>query len=32
VEDRAIAIAEFIRLSEMLGIPLTKAQKAKLAA
>src|SRR5574343_910761 len=30
--DRAIAIAEFIRLSEMLAVPLTKAQKAKLAA
>lgn len=32
MEDRAIAIAEFIRLSEMLAVPLTKAQKAKLAA
>ena len=30
--DRAIAVAEFIRLSEMLSVPLTKAQKAKLAA
>ena len=30
--DRAIAIAEFIRLSELLAVPLTKAQKAKLAA
>lgn len=30
--DRAIAIAEFIRLSELLEVPLTKAQKAKLAA
>lgn len=30
--ERAIAIAEFIRLSEMLAVPLTKAQKAKLAA
>jgi len=30
--DRAIAIAEFIRLAEMLAVPLTKAQKAKLAA
>lgn len=30
--DRAIAIAEFIRLSELLNVPLTKAQKAKLAA
>ena len=29
--DRAIAIAEFIRLSELLAVPLTKAQKAKLA-
>lgn len=32
MEDRAIAIAEFIRLSELLAVPLTKAQKAKLAA
>lgn len=32
MEDRAIAIAEFIRLSEMLAVPLTKAQKAKLVA
>ena len=32
MEDRAIAIAEFIRLSELLNVPLTKAQKAKLAA
>lgn len=32
MEDRAIAIAEFIRLAEMLAVPLTKAQKAKLAA
>jgi hypothetical protein len=30
--DRAIAIAEFIRLAELLAVPLTKAQKAKLAA
>lgn len=30
--ERSIAIAEFIRLSEMLAVPLTKAQKAKLAA
>jgi len=30
--ERAVAIAEFIRLSEMLNVPLTKAQKAKLAA
>lgn len=30
--DRAIAIAEFIRLAEMLAVPLTKVQKAKLAA
>lgn len=30
--DRAIAIAEFIRLSELLAVPLTKSQKAKLAA
>jgi len=32
MEDRATAIAEFIRLSELLEVPLTKAQKAKLAA
>lgn len=32
MEDRAIAIAEFIRLSELLAVPLTKAQKAKLTA
>jgi len=32
MEDRAIAIAEFIRLSELLAVPLTKSQKAKLAA
>lgn len=32
MEDRAIAIAEFIRLSELLAVPLTKAQKAKLSA
>ncbi len=32
MEDRAIAIAEFIRLAEMLAVPLTKAQKAKLVA
>ena len=32
MEDRAIAIAEFIRLSELLDVHLTKAQKAKLAA
>jgi len=31
MEDRAIAIAEFIRLAELLAVPLTKAQKAKLA-
>lgn len=30
--ERAVAIAEFIRLSELLAVPLTKAQKAKLAA
>lgn len=30
--ERAVAIAEFIRLSELLGVPLTKAQKAKLTA
>ena len=30
--DRAIAVAEFIRLSEMLAVPLTKSQKAKLVA
>lgn len=30
--DRAIAIAEFIRLSELLAVPLTKTQKAKLTA
>lgn len=30
--DRAVAIAEFIRLSELLDVHLTKAQKAKLAA
>ncbi len=32
MEDRATAIAEFIRLSELLEVPLTKAQKAKLVA
>lgn len=32
MQDRAIAIAEFIRLSELLDVHLTKAQKAKLAA
>lgn len=32
MENRAIAIAEFIRLAELLAVPLTKAQKAKLAA
>ena len=32
MEDRAIAIAEFIRLAELLAVPLTKTQKAKLAA
>lgn len=32
MEDRAIAVQEFIRLSELLAVPLTKAQKAKLAA
>jgi hypothetical protein len=30
--DRAIAIAEFIRLSELLDVHLTKSQKAKLVA
>lgn len=30
--DRAIAVAEFIRLSELLAVPLTKSQKAKLTA
>lgn len=30
--ERAVAIAEFIRLSELLAVPLTKAQKAKLTA
>lgn len=30
--ERAVAIAEFIRLSELLAVPLTKVQKAKLAA
>lgn len=30
--DRAIAVQEFIRLSELLAVPLTKSQKAKLAA
>lgn len=30
--ERAVAVAEFIRLSELLAVPLTKAQKAKLAA
>ena len=32
MRDRAIAVQEFIRLAEMLAVPLTKAQKAKLAA
>lgn len=32
MEDRAIAIAEFIRLSDFLGVNLTKAQKAKIVA
>ena len=30
--DRAVAIAEFIRLSELLDVHLTKSQKAKLVA
>lgn len=30
--ERAIAIAEFIRLSDFLGVNLTKAQKAKIVA
>lgn len=30
--ERSIAVAEFIRLSELLAVPLTKAQKAKLIA
>lgn len=32
MEDRAIAIQEFVKLAEFLGVPLTKAQKAKLVA